>query len=93
MNQVGTTTDGRPVVAGVFPLFGTHGVPLDIILAELTRDGLVVSWPDYVALALADGHRPARIKSRVLEAVEDVLGADHARAVGVRLDRLFAKLA
>ena len=37
MNQVGITTDGRPVVSGVFPLFGTRGLPLEIILAVERR--------------------------------------------------------
>jgi hypothetical protein len=92
MNQVGITTDGRPLVAGVFPLLGTHGVRLEVIIAELARAALVVSWPDHVADARADGHKPARVKTRVLEAVEDVHGADSAREVGARLERVLRDL-
>lgn len=92
MHQSGITTDDRPVLAGVFPLFGTHGLPLDIILAELNARGLVVDWPDYVAGALSDGHKPPRIRSRIVEAVEDVMGTEVSREVGKRLDLLFARV-
>lgn len=88
MNQVGTTTDNRPVVAGVFTLVGTHGIPLDIVLTELEKAGLVVSWPDYVKGALADGHKPSNLRSRIREAVEDVYGEEHAREVDARLELL-----
>jgi hypothetical protein len=44
MNQVGITTDGRPVVSGFFPLFGTRGLPLDIILAVERRHRTVAGF-------------------------------------------------
>jgi hypothetical protein len=44
MNQVGITTDGRPVVSGVFPLVGTRGLPLEIILAVERRHHTVTGF-------------------------------------------------
>lgn len=86
MRQSGITTDDRPVVADVFPLVGTRGVPLDIVLGELARAGFVVDWPDFVSQALADGANPQRLKAKILDAVTDIHGAEHAERVGVRLD-------
>jgi hypothetical protein len=63
-------------------------LPLEIILAGLAEAGLVVSWHHDVADALADGHKPARIRVRAPEAVEDVHGAAYAREVGARSERL-----
>ena len=50
MEQSGETTDGRPVYAKVFPLVGTHGVPLEVILHRFKDSGHIMDWPDYVAV-------------------------------------------
>jgi hypothetical protein len=44
MNQVGITTDGRPIVSGFFPLVGTRGLPLEIILAVERRRRTVTGF-------------------------------------------------
>ena len=90
MHQTATTTDNYPVLAGVFPLVGTHGVPLEIVLDFFQRRGMVMDWPDYIAGALADGHKPRTIKARILAAVGDVYGPDHRKAVAERLERFFS---
>jgi len=86
MEQSGITTEGQPVIAGVFPLVGTHGVPLEFVLSEFKRCGQDVDWPDYVRGAIKDGHKPRTIKARILSAVGDVFGPKHAAEVKKRLD-------
>jgi alanyl-tRNA synthetase len=88
MQQSAVTTEGQPVMAGVFPLVGTHGIPLEVILHRFKESGQVVDWPDYVAGALADGHKPRTVKARIAAAVGDIYGPDHREAVETRLEQL-----
>ena len=92
MRQSGITTDDRPVVADVFPLVGTRGVPLDIVLGELLKAGFVVDWQDFVRQALADGANPERLRTKILDAVSDIHGVDYTEQVGVRLEKLFVRM-
>lgn len=88
MQQSGITEDGIPVYSGVFSLVGTHGLPLELILDRFKQEGRVVDWPDYVAMALKDGHKPVTIKARILAAVGDVYGPAHRDEVERRLETL-----
>lgn len=74
IRQSGITTEGLPVLANVFSLVGTHGIPLEIILYKFQQEGIVVDWEDYIKGALKDGHNPKTIKARILAAVGDVYG-------------------
>ena len=68
IRQTGITTDNRIVLGGVFPLVGTHGIPLEIVLAYFKERGRVVDWPEYIGGALKDGHKPrGTIKSRIAQ--------------------------
>lgn len=88
MQQSGLTIEGLPVYSGVFPLVGTHGVPLEIVLDHFRQTGRVVDWPDYIDGAMKDGHKPRTIKSRILTAVGDVYGSVHRCQFEERLSRL-----
>lgn len=88
MRQTGETTEGKPVYAGVFPLVGTHGIPLELILDRFKETDRVMDWPQYVADALKDGHKPRTIKGRILAAVGDVYGASYRQQVEERLSKL-----
>ena len=48
MKRVGTTTDNRIVVDGVFRLMDTVGLPLDIIVQELKGRNLVPAWDEFI---------------------------------------------
>lgn len=88
MIQTGITTDGKPVVAGVFKLMSTHGLPLEFILEELKRRGLVTDWVDFVVKARADGWKDRTIVSRVEAAVGDVFGARYRQEFMTLLNAL-----
>jgi hypothetical protein len=91
MRQSGFTTEEQPVMAGVFSLVGTHGVPLEVILHRFRDEGLVMDWADYVAVAITDGHKPRTIKARIGAAVGDVYGSAYREQVEARLERLLTK--
>ena len=57
MKRVGTTTDNRIVVDGVFRLMDTVGLPLDIIVQELKDRNLVPAWDEFIldAKKMQDG--------------------------------------
>ncbi len=88
MKVEGYTPEGTPVVSGVFKLVGTHGVPLELILATAKNTPLVIDWIDYIKAALADGHNFSTVKSRILAAVGDVYGAGYASKIRERLEKL-----
>lgn len=70
----GKTQDGRQVVGGVFKLFDTFGIPLDMVLMNLEDHGLVVDWPDFIEAALIQGWKMKTVVSRLGEAIPDVHG-------------------
>lgn len=85
---VGYTIENKPVFSGVFELMGTHGVPLEIILDKFSQDGRTIDWLDYITAALNDGHNPRTIRTRILTAVGDVLGAHVKKEFEKKLDLL-----
>lgn len=44
MKVTGKTEDGHPVVDGVFVLKDTYGLPLEMTLDLLEKQGMVVDW-------------------------------------------------
>lgn len=88
MHQSGITPEGRAVIAGIFSLVGTHGVPLEIVLYKLKNEGLVADWVDYIKSALADGHNLGTIKARISAAVGDVYGSSYKKQVEFRLEKI-----
>ena len=62
MKQVGTTTDNRIVVDGVFRLMDTVGLPLDIIVQELKDRNLVPAWDEFILDAKNAGWKGKTIR-------------------------------
>ena len=51
---VGTTAEGKPVVAGMYTFYETQGLPLEMLLDKIREEGLQPSWPHtYVEMLLA----------------------------------------
>lgn len=44
--QIGITTEGKPVMSGIFAFYETHGIPLEIIFMSFIEKELVPSWID-----------------------------------------------
>ncbi len=51
LEQVGITTDDRPVVASVFWLYDERGLPFDVIFESLLSKGLQPCWMSLIAEA------------------------------------------
>lgn len=86
--QVGVTGEGKPVYAGLYRFFETHGIPLDVLL-QLFRDrGLVPSWLHFYDEARVAGMEHARILSRLDAAISDSFGSRVRDVVIRRLDAL-----
>jgi len=66
---VGKTPENRLVVSGVFKLFETTGLPLEIIVDELWEKGYVPSWEDFYKEAEAAGVGHRSIMIRIQEGV------------------------
>jgi alanyl-tRNA synthetase len=85
LTVVGKTESDIPVMAGVFTLVGTHGVPLEIILSFFQQRGVLVDWQDYIRAALKDGHKYQTVRARILSAVGDVYGPVYRAEMEKRL--------
>lgn len=63
----GMTPDGRSVLSGLFPLVGTHGLPLDLLVEELDEQGYVIDMPDFVSSARVDGWKDKTLLAKFRE--------------------------
>jgi hypothetical protein len=87
----GKTTDDRDVVSGVFKLFDTNGLPLDIVVSYIHERGKVVNWPDFVEAAEKAGWLDKTIRLRIKEAVTDAYGGDYYKEWLIRFDAWMAQ--
>lgn len=84
----GVTTSGHYVVGGVFSLYDTRGLPLDVVLDTLKERNIVPDWPLFCMDALRAGWKPSTIKTRIADAVADVYGHTYCAEVQKRLNAL-----
>ena len=85
LKQTGVCPDGTPVMAGVFVLVDTHGVPLTTAVELLQGKGVMPDWLDFYQSALRVGWKPVGILSKMDEAVLDVYGTVFRDAWRIRL--------
>lgn len=84
----GVTEDGRSVMGGVFALYDTHGLPLEVAFEALRERGMVPSWVEFFDDARAAGWPYRRVLARLSEALGDVYGPAFRDVVVGRLRRL-----
>ena len=89
--QTGITPEGKPVISGVYKLYETIGLPLDVIFTCFRARNWVPDWNDFYLKALASGMEHTRIISKMEEAISDSFGKDWADEVISRLDKLYHK--
>lgn len=88
ITQVGVTPEDKKAIDGVFRMFDTIGLPLDIILDQLHERDLVVSWKHFFRDALKAGWTLKTTMNRVTIAVRDAYLPDYADEVVKRLELL-----
>ena len=85
MRQVGVTTDDRPVVAGLYALDETHGIPLDVLLDGVRDQGAIPCWLSLVREGVEAGASADRWSRKVAAAATDAYGPVLGRRVALRL--------
>lgn len=85
LTQSGTTQDGRTVVRGVYRLYETEGLPLDVILDALMTHNAIPDWIAFVTEAGMAGMKLDRILSKLDAAIVDTYGPEMRDVVVRRL--------
>lgn len=68
MKVVGYTIEGKRVVDGIYYLYETYGLPIDIIIHRLSRSEIVVCWVHFLLDAQKAGANMSNIKTMVRNA-------------------------
>lgn len=88
--EVGITDDGKKVVSGVFSVFDTCGLPLDIVFDLCERHSLMPSWIHFYDDAINQGWTDKTIFNRLETNVSDVYGKEFWIEVEKRLQLYIA---
>lgn len=91
LQKVGLTQDGKTVVAGVYKLYETHGLPLAVVFSLLEEHNMVPCWLAYLQEATSAGLTPDRAIRKVEDAIADAWGGEF-RDLVVRGLELAARL-
>jgi hypothetical protein len=90
LRRSGTTTDGRPVVAGLFAVVNSEGVGLDVLLELLHDRRWVVDWLDFLRHARDFGWNLRTAAGKIHAAIEQVEGPQAAAAWHERAEAVLA---
>ncbi len=74
IKQTGETIQKAPVIGGLFKVYDSQGLPLEIILDALKVKGLVMDWHDFLTDAKGAGWTDKTIETRVEAALLDCHG-------------------
>lgn len=67
---VGKTSDGKNVVAGIFPVVNSEGLALDIILEICKEKNFVIDWIDFIQDSIQTGWNINNTISKIKAALE-----------------------
>ena len=82
---VSVTEDGIKVVSGVFRVFDTCGLPLDVIFDQCRENNLMPSWIHFYDDAIKQGWTEKTIVNRLSIGVSDSYGKPFWEEVEKRL--------
>jgi hypothetical protein len=85
---MGETPEGDKVVSGVFDLFDSHGLPLDVVLDLCNQRGWIPCWNTFYADAKVSGWKHATVMLRLIPVVNDIYGKEVSEVVTQRLGTL-----
>lgn len=85
LSSSGQTTDGRTVIRGIFRLYETEGLPLDVIFDSLISRNCIPDWKHFVQEAEDAGMKLDRILSKLDPAIADTYGPELRDVVLSRL--------
>lgn len=81
---VGFTTEGQPVMS-FYKLVNTYGLPLEIVLDEFKKEGMVPDWTGFFRDAVESGRSPARVQLEMEMAVREVYGLEYCKNFSYKL--------
>ena len=93
IRRSGTSTDGRPVVAGLFSVVNSEGVGLDVLLELFHDRRWIVDWLDFLRHARDFGWNLRTAAGKIHAAIEQVEGPQVAAAWLARADTILDALA
>lgn len=87
--SIGTTTNDKILVAGVWKFYETHGLPLDVILNLCIEKNWMPCWTTLYKDMLSAGMKHGRILSKLEESISDSFGKAFCDVVIFRLNNIF----
>jgi hypothetical protein len=73
------TSNGKPVVAGIYKFFETTGLPLDTIFFLIKQKDMVIDWTELYDSIINMPHK--RKIAKIEEAISDVYGNDYCKHI------------
>ncbi len=86
LKQVGETTEGSGVYAGVYRTYETGGIPLDILVSIMCEKSKIPSWIHFYQEAEAAGMKHKRIMSMLDPVIVDSFGTEFRDEIVKRLE-------
>ena len=88
---IGKTTDGQPVVKGIFKFFDTTGIPLFIVFDLCKQQNWLPSWIHFYNEAKGRGWSHKTIIDRLREGMEDIYEKKFTFTVIDKLEKAILK--
>lgn len=86
---IGKTSDDRSIIDGVWKIFETHGIPLDIIFTMCIDKNVMPDWIVLYKQMKRSGMSHDRIVSKLDESISDSYGKIFNDAVISQLNKIF----
>jgi hypothetical protein len=85
----GTTEDGKPVAAGLFKLFDSQGIPLDVLFVTCQENGIVPDWIAFCEEVYQQGWTDKALIRRLDPVLADIYGPEYRDVVMGRLKLIY----
>jgi len=86
LEVVGHTPEGKQVVSGVFRVFDTCGLPLDVVFDLCDENNLIPSWTHFYDDAIKQGWSDKTIFNRLSSTIPDSYGKPYWLELEKRLN-------
>lgn len=86
---IGYTESNETVIGGVWKIYETYGLPLDIIFDICLRRKWIPGWINLYEDMRNSGMEHGRILSKLEEAINDSFGKDYSAVVISRLSEIY----
>lgn len=83
---VGFTTDSQPVMS-FYQITNTYGLPLEVVLDEFKKEGIVPDWTGFFREAVELGRNPDRVQLEMEMAVREVYGLEYFKNFKYKLTK------